>query len=354
MISILSFIVVIGVIVFFHELGHFLAAKLAGIRVEVFSLGFPPKLIGRKIGETEYQISWIPLGGYVKMAGMVDESLDNKPLTGEPWEFMSKNTLQKIFVITAGVIMNFLLGFVIYTLITLFSGIGEIGPAKVGGVEPGMPADSIGLQPGDLIVEVSGQPVEDWEAMAGIIHALPGEVIEVVWMREGARMSAEVRTQSREWVREGEIVQLGQIGIRPELLIRPAGVLEAVTNGALTTAFVAASAYTGLKMLVTGKAGIKDFIGPVGLVHFSGETVRTGFANFLGFIALISIYIAFFNILPIPVLDGGHIVYILIEAVIRRPISTKVKLIIQQVGMALLLVFMLIIAYNDIMKYFIR
>lgn len=354
MVSLLSFIIVLGIIIFVHELGHFIAAKLVGIRVEVFSLGFPPKIVGKKIGETEYQISWIPLGGFVKMAGMIDESLDNKPLTGAAWEFMSKNTLQKIFVITAGVIMNFLLGFIIYTFITLFSGIGEIGPAKVGGVEKGMPAEAAGILPGDLIVEVNSQHIEDWEGMAGVIHALPDSNIDVVWMRGDTTLSAVIHTESREWVREGEIVQLGQIGIRPQLQTRPANIIESVSNGAVTTVFIAGNAYFGVKMLVTGKAGIKDFIGPVGLVHFSGETVRTGLANFAGFIALISIYIAFFNILPLPVLDGGHVVYILIEAVIRKPIPSKVKMIIQQVGMALLLVFMLIIAYNDLMRYFIK
>ena len=354
MISILSFIVVLGVIVFVHELGHFIAAKLTGVRVETFSLGFPPKMISKQWGETKYQLAWIPLGGYCKMSGMVDESLDDKPLTGASWEFMSKNALQKTFVISAGVIMNALLGFLLYTAITLHSGIGEIGPAQVGSVEEGYPADSVGMLPGDLVVSINGTAIDSWEGMAGYIHEKPDTIVTVSWEREGELMSADILTTSRDWVRDGEIVKLGIIGIGPQITTRPAGFFEAVKNGAETTAFIVGNAYVGLKMLFTGKASVKDFVGPVGLVHFSGETARSGLVSFVSFIAMISIYIGFFNLLPIPVLDGGHLVYILIEAIIRRPISTKVKLMIQQVGMAVILVFMLVVAYNDVMRFFLK
>jgi len=181
MTTIISIIITLGIIIFVHELGHFLAAKLMGVRVEQFSLGFPPKMISKKVGETEYMLSWIPLGGYVKMSGMVDESMDDKPLTGEPWEFMSKKYPQKLFVITAGVMMNFLLAFAIYTVITLWVGIGEIGPAKIGSVEPGTPADSIGLLPGDLIVNVDGDTIPGWEVLSGYIHDRPGEEVFISW-----------------------------------------------------------------------------------------------------------------------------------------------------------------------------
>jgi len=353
MISILSFIVVLGIIVFFHELGHFLAAKLTGVRVEQFSLGFPPKLISRKWGETEYMISWVPLGGFVKMAGMVDESLDDKPLTGAKWEFMSKNFGQKVFILSAGVLMNFVLAFLLYTLITFFSGIGQIGAARIGGVEAGAPADSLGLKIGDLIVAVDGDTIAGWENMADVIHSRPGQEIAVSWLREEQLLSGKITTKAEEALVDGERKLVGLIGVAPQLERRPAGVIEAVVNGAQSTAYVTAISVISIKMLLTGEAGIKDLVGPVGIAKFSGESARSGAAVFFGFIALISINIGFLNILPLPVLDGGHIVYTMIEAVIRRQISTKVKLIIQQVGMGLLLILILIISYNDIMRFFI-
>lgn len=354
MTSILAFIVVLGVIVFVHELGHFLAAKIVGIRVETFSLGFPPKIWGKKVGETEYMISWIPIGGYVKMAGMIDESLDDKPLTGAPWEFMSKNFFQKIFVISAGVLMNFILAFLLYTGITFIWGVGDIGPAVVGQVDPSMPAYSAGIKSGDLIMQVAGESVGEWRDLTKLIHTRPDEDIEVVWMRGDSVFTKVIHTDIYKIPEEGGSQEIGLIGISPQLQMRRVSFIESITHGAGSTYFIAAATILTLKMLFQGEASIKDFVGPIGIVHYSGETVRSGLQVFLGFIALISINIGFLNILPIPVLDGGHLVYITIEAVIRRPIKTKVKLIIQQIGMALLLLLILFISYNDIMRFFVN
>ena len=172
----LSFVVVVGIIIFVHELGHFLAAKAVGIRVIRFSLGFPPKLIGKTVGDTEYCICWIPLGGYVKMAGMLDESFeDEDAISGEPWEFESKNALQKAFVICAGVVMNFILGMVIFSMIAGISGIPEAKDPMIGEVVPGYPAEQAGLQAGDLVTEVNGVPVSSWSEIVAQIHNLTGE-----------------------------------------------------------------------------------------------------------------------------------------------------------------------------------
>lgn len=352
MTSLISIIVVLGAIVFVHELGHFLAAKIVGIRVEQFSLGFPPKIFSRKFGETEYLISWIPLGGYVKMAGMIDESLDDKPLTGEPWEFMSKNYLQKVFVISAGVIMNLLLAFLIFTVITLYSGIGELGAAKIGAVDPGMPADSVGLRPGDLIVSIDNDTIAGWEEMAGHIRDRAGETIEIAWTREGVLMKAKVVPVAQERLVNGEKVEIAMIGIGAELERRPAGIVESIVNGADATYYSCSATVIGLYMLTQGEASIKDFTGPVGIAQYSGQALKTGFTVFLSFLAFISANVGLFNILPIPVLDGGHLVFINIEAIIRRPVSTKIKMIIQQVGMVLLLLLFIIISFNDIMRLF--
>ncbi|MBD3235324.1 MAG: PDZ domain-containing protein, partial [Candidatus Eisenbacteria bacterium] len=176
MLTILSFIIVIGVIIFVHELGHFLAAKSVGIRVEAFSLGYPPTALRKQVGETEYRLSWIPFGGYVKMAGMIDEGLEGESsLTGAPWEFSSKNTGQKLWVITAGVLMNLLLAILIYTGITAARGVAEPEGTFVGAVSAGDPADEAGLQAGDRILVINGVTVTTWEEMVDEIYAQPEE-----------------------------------------------------------------------------------------------------------------------------------------------------------------------------------
>ncbi|MFH1861716.1 MAG: M50 family metallopeptidase [bacterium] len=162
LLTLLAFLIVLGVIILVHEFGHFCAAKLMGVRVEVFSIGFFKKIIKKKIGETEYAISILPLGGYVKMAGMVDESLDDKPLTGESWEFMSKNFFQKFFILTAGVLMNFLLGIIIYFFLTWQIGIPEVNQPVVGQVVAGYPAAEVGLQTGDRIVMINSDSIRTW------------------------------------------------------------------------------------------------------------------------------------------------------------------------------------------------
>ena len=352
MTSLISIIVVFGAIVFVHELGHFLAAKLVGVRVEQFSLGFPPKMFSRKFGETEYIISWIPFGGYVKMSGMIDESLDDKPLTGESWEFMSKNYLQKMFVISAGVIMNFILAFVIFAAITFYSGIGELGPAKIGAIDPGMPADAVGIRPGDLIVSISGDTISGWEEMAGHISGFAGQNLDIEWVREGVLMKANVTPVSQERLIDGEKVEIGMIGVGAELQRRPAGFIESIVNGVDATVYSCSATVMGLYMLIQGEAGIKDFTGPVGIAQYSGQAMETGFIVFLSFLAFISANVGLFNILPIPVMDGGHLVFINIEAILRRPVPTKVKLVVQQVGMVLLLALFLVISFNDILRLF--
>jgi regulator of sigma E protease len=275
-------------------------------------------------------------------------------LTGAGWEFMSKNFFQKTFILCAGVLMNLILAFLIYAILTFSTGIGEIGPAIIGGIEAEMPADSIGLKTGDLITHINGDTVCGWEDLSGKIHSRPEQVIEVRWLRGDRAMSAEVRTKADEILLNKKKVKAGFIGITAKIQRRPATVLESVSNGAQATYFACSATVIGLYMLIQGEAGIKDFVGPLGIAHYSGEAMISGMAVFLSFLAFISANIALLNILPVPVLDGGHIIFTIIEAFIRRPISSKVKLIIQQVGMALLLVLALVISYNDLMRFFVK
>jgi len=354
LLTILSFIVVLGVVVFVHEFGHFSAAKLMGARVEIFSLGFG-KLFGIKRGETEYRIGYIPLGGYVKISGMVDESMEGEEtITGAPWEFQSKGTLAKIFMITAGVIMNFLTGFLIYSLVIFAEGEPKVlDTPTVGGIAKGYPAEEMGLLPGDRILTLDGQPTTDWESFREYVQQHAEVPLTLSWVRGADTLAASVVPRSVEVERDGEMVTIGLIGIDQAYERIPVSVFRGFAVGAETTWEVTSLSLKSIGMLMTGRASVKDLTGPAGIVYLSGETARAGWITFLSFIALINISIGLLNILPFPVLDGGHLVYILIEAVIRKPISTKVKLALQQVGMVLLLALVLVVTYHDIIRFFV-
>ncbi len=355
MITILSFIVVIGIIVFVHELGHFLAAKLSGVRVEVFSLGFPPRMLSRKIGETEYQLSWIPLGGYVKMSGMSDESFDSDFDRDDPRGFTAQPFVRKIFIIIAGVIMNILLGFAIYSAVTWQAGVGELVGTMITMVSPDYPAADVGLEVGDVIVEVAGEPVDDWGELTSVIRRHAGVPITVGWQRGDSLLTADItpRPTPEFNLSAGRTDTVGKIGVVGSFVTRSVGPLKALEYGAIQVWWVLKLSAQSLAALIGGQAHIRELTGPIGIAKLSGETARSGLANFLTFIALISVSIAFLNILPIPMLDGGHLLFILIEAAVRRPIPENVKINLMKIGMAALLLLILVVSYHDVIRFFI-
>lgn len=354
MTTILAFIVMLGVLIFFHELGHFLAARSVGVRVERFYIGFNLFGLGikKKIGHTEYGLGLFPLGGYVKMAGMVDESMDTT-ITGEPWEFQSKNALQKIWIMSAGVIANLILAVGVFTAVTLTDGVIENDPAPiVGALIQGYPAEEAGMQAGDNITAINGRPITAWTELTSLIHSAPDEVIEVTWVRAGETFHSAIKTRATEtWVRD-EFKTVGLIGIEPEGVRRPVGIGEAVVSGFTATRRWFVITYKSLGMIVTGKASLRDIGGPLMIAQLAGQSVQTGLTSFLRLLAIISINLAFINILPIPALDGGQIAVVLIEVGLRRPLSVKARMAIQQVGMMLLLTLMVVVIYNDIIRIF--
>lgn len=347
----LSFVVVIGVIILVHEWGHFIAARLTGIRVDTFSIGFGPAFWKHRRGNTEYRLAWFPLGGYVKMAGMVDESLDDEDaITGAPDEFMSKRIWQKAFVISAGVMMNGVLAVVLYTCIAAFWGVGRPSQeAVLGGLRPDMPALAAGLQSGDRVLSVDGTPVADWESLAAAIHMRSGRNVELRVLRASSPDTLQILVKPQESLQPGK-GKVGLIGIEPDIVVERVGPLGALAAGLARTGSECVTAYQTVAALVTGQAGIKDLGGPILIAQMSGQSARGGLAVFLSFLAFISVNIGFLNILPIPVLDGGHLVYIALEAVIRRPLPVKLKLWIQQAGMILLLLVMVLVMKNDVLR----
>ena len=353
MITVLAAIFVLGVLVFIHELGHFLSAKLFRIRVDRFSLGYPPRIVGKKVGETDYCISAIPFGGYVKIAGMVDESLDKKALEGkpEPWEFRSKPWIQKVIVIMAGSLMNILFAFAVFVGAALIYGVGEQVPGTtVGDLIEGKPAQQAGMLPGDRIVSIDGTDVHEWEDLTRIVHNLPGQLLRVTWARGDSLHWADITPELEKIPDGNRIREVGLIGVFPKFEARPAGF-----GRALVTGWGTLSGYTGLVVvsivrLIKGEETIRSLAGPITISRMAGESARSGWGTLIGFMAILSLNLGILNLLPIPVLDGGHLVFLSIEGIIRRPIPVKMKMIVQQVGMILIFGLMIFVIYNDVIR----
>ncbi len=342
---VIPLIFVLGVLVFFHELGHFIFAKLSGIRVERFSLGFPPRLVGKKIGDTDYCISAIPFGGYVKMSGMIDESLDKDGIKGEPYEFMSKPLSVRAMVIAAGPLFNILLTVIIFAFSVFFQGIPEpVGPV-VDKVSENMPAARAGLKSGDVITRIDSQPIKSWDDLTRIIHNHAREPLQIEWTRQGETFSATI-TPEHEQSRD-----IGMIGIRPKTKTVPAGVFKSIQLGFVNTWNLTKMMFRAFGLLFSGEVSAKEGLaGPIRIAQMAGESARGGMGNLLIFTALISLNLGILNLLPIPVLDGGHLLLLGTEAVMRRPLSVKVRMIIQQIGMVVILALMLFVIINDVIQ----
>ncbi len=381
-----AFVIVITVLVFVHELGHFIAARSVGVRVERFSILLPPRLIaltsvdegwefrlfffgrdeatgklvwkpvvekmirrpGRKGSLTEYTLALIPFGGYVKMSGMIDESMD-AAIEHQPFEVLSKPKWAQIWVMSAGVIMNILLAFILFSWIIGVTGIPEVtAEPVVGSVLEGMPAQTLGLEQGDRILSIDGQNVATWAAMTELIRPRANETVNLVWQRDSEIFHQDVVIGvDPTGMTEGEN---GMLGISPDYVYRPVSFSGALKAGAVSTVNGFGLIYLSLKMIATGTASIKDIGGPIAIARYAGDAAAMGWIYLVQFMALISVNLAFINILPVPGLDGGHILITLVEVVRRKPLTIKTRLLIQQVGMALLLVLIVTIMYNDIWK----
>ena len=382
-------IIVIGVLIFVHELGHYLAARSVGVRVERFSVGFPPRLftftsedqgwliqmyffyrsaggkwewqavwkkklsVSGKTGTgTEYCVALIPLGGYVKMAGIIDESMDTT-ITHSPDEFMSKSFLSQVFVMSAGVIMNVLLAFFIFSGLSYHFGSPVENPLPVvSKLVDEMPAKEAGILPGDKIISVNGEPVHNWNDMVLHIHSIPEKPIILRIERNGEYITKQFTTSFKLNQTQTGVDTIGFIGIAQEIQYVDVDLFQACVSGFNSTMAGFGIMVMSIKMLVTGEASLKELGGPIMIAQLAGETARAGIPSFLSFMALISINLAFINILPIPGLDGGHIFVSIIQVIIRKPLSVKTRMIFQQIGMALLLLLMITVLYNDIGRLF--
>ncbi len=446
--TIVALIIVLGILIFVHELGHFIMAKAAGVRVLKFSLGFGPAIVSFTRGETEYAVSWVPLGGYVKMAGEDPEELEQAAAEGrppEPGDFAYAGVIRRVGIITAGPVMNVVLAFVIYFGITAAVGLSILATTSIGSVDPGSLADRAGLQMGDRIAAVDGDSVGSWQdafaliqggigvehtvsirrcdstftvllpgilgpdggpvegaegwygllpstgarlgsvdssgaaAGAGLqtgdrivrlggrrvesfaelstaIHAAAGTEVEIAWERYGEIYTA--RLTPERIVDDSTGTVRGRIGIANDTSDLP---YEHIRPG-----FIGSLAYAGeqtwqtgtliveiLARLISGQLSMRETLGgPVTIARVARDSARSGLLSLLAFVAFVSVNLGVLNLLPIPVLDGGHLVFLAAEALRGKPLSLRVRLIATQVGMAFIILLMLYVTVNDVVRLF--
>jgi len=350
MTTILSTIFVLGVLIFIHELGHFLVAKSSGIRVDKFSLGFPPFIFKKKAGNTEYCLGAIPLGGFVKMAG---ENPDDQA-TGAPDEFMSKSAGVRAMVVLAGPVMNFILAWLILWGIYVVQGEQFTDPdrAVVGIVSPESPAAQAGLAAGDIITAIDGVAVNSFVDMAVMISEKVETPITISWIRQGQEMSATVVTMKESaYNAKGEKISVGKIGVGEKGEFRPVGFFGAAALGFEKTVTFVRLIGQFVWDLITLKVSAKLIGGPVFIAQAAGQQAALGIAALLFFTAFLSVNLAVLNVLPIPVLDGGHLVFLIIEKVKGSPLTLNQRMIAQQIGLAFLILVIVVVTYNDIVRF---
>lgn len=352
-VSIFSLIIVLGVLIFFHELGHFLVARLLGVGVERFSLGFGPKLIGKKIGITEYRISAIPLGGYVKMVGeSPDSELDPSDI---PISFTHKHVFKRILIVAAGPFFNILLAIIIFFGIFQISGLLILKPS-IGEVNEGTPAYLAGLKKGDLVVSIDDAEIKSWEDMANAIMASKGETLTISVLRGDTVLSKNVTPEVKKFKNIfNEDVDRYVIGITAsgEVFKKDLNLFQTFSESIIQTYHITALTIKGVIKLFQGTVSPKTLGGPIMIAQMAGQQAKEGVVNLIFFIALISINLAILNFLPIPVLDGGHLLFFFIEAVKGSPVSVKVREISQQAGIFVLILLMIYVFYNDIARVFL-
>ena len=450
LLDIVGGIVIIGVLIFIHELGHFLAAKSVGIAVLRFSFGLGPRTpLGIQIGETDYCLSWIPFGGFVRMAGLEDEGAPGA-VEGGPLEaavppertFDAKPLWARIYVISAGVAMNALFALLLYVVIAGAYGapvdrtvtvgavdstalplgasaLGSLRPGDrilringdsmtgwdaiqerlltvsatritievagrpapllldvprsesasraalvnalapwhepvIGQVVPGRPAEAAGLRRGDRVVAAGGEAIPSWERLVQVIEKSPGRLLVLAVQRQGRSLNVEV-TPLATAVRDpsgGKTRTVGRIGVGINIEVRHFGALGSLREGVRQTGRAAGIILFTLKGLVTGQVSPRDIGGPILVGQLAGEVVRLGLQNVLLFVALFSINLAILNLLPIPVLDGGHLLFLTIEGVRGRPLSIEQRQRLTQIGFFVLVGIMALALGNDVLRLF--
>lgn len=352
------FLIVLTVLVFVHELGHYWVARRNGVRVEVFSIGFGPELFGMtdRAG-TRWKFSAIPLGGYVKMFGDADPAgtpgagVATMPEAERAVSFYHKRVGQRAAIVAAGPAANFL--FAILALAILFMVFGQpYTPAEIGSVQPGSAAEEAGLQPGDVIVEMNGRPITRFEEVQQIVRLNQGEPIAIVVERAGTRVSFTVTPDVTEVTdRFGNTHRIGLLGIgRQGIEYRRHDPLTAVWQAGRETVNMTLGTLAAVGQMIVGSRGTEELGGPLRIAQMSGEVAQSGVVALVWFMAILSINLGLINLFPIPMLDGGHLVFYAIEAIRGRPLGRRAQEYGFRIGLALVLTLMVFATWNDLVQ----
>lgn len=337
-----------------HELGHYMVAKWIGVKVIEYSFGFGPKLLGYQGKETLYALRIIPLGGFVKLHGMdaeVDENGNEviAPIHDER-SFMNKPVWQRMAVIVAGPIMNFVLAIILF--VGVFAYIGIPTPAStniVGSLAPGKPAVTAGLQPGDTILAVNNESTLDWTGLTQVIWAKPDQVLSLTVERGKDKQRQTVSVKAEKDAPTGH----GMIGIAPEIIYTHASILQSTRYGLERTFDFTKTIMVLLTQMITGKIPA-DVGGPVMIAQVIGEGAHQGLANLLSLTGVLSIQLGLINLFPIPALDGSRLIFLLIEGVRGKPLQAEKENMIHLVGFVLLMALMIAVTYKDILRIFVK
>jgi regulator of sigma E protease len=357
---IVGFLLVLGPLVTLHELGHYLVGRLFGVKADSFSIGFGKEIAGfTDKRDTRWKVAMLPLGGYVQFAG--DMSPTSQPT--DAWlklprderekTFQAKPLWQRALIVAAGPFTNFLIAIAILSSFNFAYGKLSIPPV-VASVQADSAADKLGIVPGDRFLKVDGTPIDNFDQLHDLIAPNPGATLHMVMEHQGEQRALTfVVPAVVEHDNFGNAFRVGLLGVGPDpnaVQILPVGPIEAVGLGVRQTGQTVELMVTGIWQIVTGRRSVEELGGPIKIAKYSGEQLSLGWRNFVGFVALISINLAFINLLPIPALDGGHLAFYAAEAVRRKPASPRSQEWAFRTGIAFVLALMLFVTINDIVS----
>ena len=330
--TIIYALLIICVLIFFHELGHFMAAKACGIKVNEFAIGMGPKVLKKQKGETLYSVRAFPLGGFCAMEGEDEDSQDERA-------FNRKSVWKKAIIIVAGAAMNLIIAIILMIAVNYMNGVPT---TTISQVEENSPAYTAGIQKGDKILSINDKKINSWDDVQAVKNAVNTRELNIKVQRKDTELN--IKTTLKENDRNKII------GIVP---VSEKNIVKAIANGPSATWNMAKSMYSGLYSLITGKVSAKELSGPVGIVYLINKGISRGFATVLYLTSLISLNLAIINMLPLPALDGGRLLMVIIRRLTGKAISSKVEGVIHAVGLGLLLLLTIYVTWNDIVRFIV-